>query len=86
MRESGLAGERKLQIVHGDLTIENVDAIVNAANAFLIYGGGLAAMILLRGGDQIKLESEDCIQEHGQICHSQPAYTICLVASTECYR
>src|SRR3990172_7224961 len=36
-----------LQLIHGDLTEEDVDAIVNAANAYLEHGGGVAADIVL---------------------------------------
>jgi O-acetyl-ADP-ribose deacetylase (regulator of RNase III) len=64
-----------LQIVEGDLTLEQVDAIVNAANAQLQHGGGVAGAISRRGGPQIQIESNAWVREHGPISHAQPAYT-----------
>ncbi len=46
-----------IRLIKGDLTQENVDAIVNAANSHLLHGGGVAAAIVLRGGISIQLES-----------------------------
>ena len=46
-----------VEVVHGDLTLEQVDAIVNAANSQLLHGGGLAAAIVRRGGRTIQEES-----------------------------
>lgn len=45
-------------IVQGDLTEENVDAIVNAANSYLKHGGGVAGAIVRKGGDVIQKESD----------------------------
>ena len=64
-----------IQIVQGDLTEENVDAIVNAANAYLQHGGGVAGAILRRGGAEIQAESYAWVQQHGPVTHAQPAYT-----------
>lgn len=69
-----LSGQ-KIQIVHGDITIENVDAIVNAANSHLQHGGGVAGAISRRGGPLIQQESDVWVREHGPVSNSEPAVT-----------
>jgi putative ATPase len=64
-----------LSLIHGDLTLEAVDAIVNAANAHLAHGGGVAAAIVRRGGAEIQDESRTWVAEHGPASHNQPALT-----------
>jgi O-acetyl-ADP-ribose deacetylase (regulator of RNase III) len=66
---------QKLEIARGDLTTEQVDAIVNAANAHLMHGGGVAAAISRRGGPAIQQESDAWVRTHGAVPHHQPAYT-----------
>ncbi len=66
---------QQLQLVHGDLTQEKVDAIVNAANAYLRHFGGVANAIVRQGGPEIQAESDLWIQRHGPVKHDQPAYT-----------
>lgn len=68
-------GGARLQIVEGDLTREAVDAIVNAANAQLRHGGGVARAVVRSGGQEIQEESDAWVQEHGPVPHDQPAYT-----------
>ena len=75
LREIRLPGEQLLQIVQGDLTQENVDAIVNAANTYLRHGGGVAGAIVRRGGAQIQAESDAWVRQHGPVPHDSPAYT-----------
>jgi O-acetyl-ADP-ribose deacetylase (regulator of RNase III) len=74
-KEHTLPSGQVLQIAHGDITAETVDAIVNAANAYLEHGAGVAGAIVRRGGAQIQAESNQWVQEHGLVSHAEPAYT-----------
>jgi O-acetyl-ADP-ribose deacetylase (regulator of RNase III) len=64
-----------IQIVQGDITIEEVDAIVNAANEYLQHGGGVARTISKQGGPAIQKESDAWVREHGRVSHANPAWT-----------
>lgn len=46
--------ERVLELVEGDITEMDTDAIVNAANAQLVLGGGVAGAIRTKGGPAIQ--------------------------------
>ncbi|WP_456397004.1 macro domain-containing protein [Desulfurobacterium sp.] len=48
---------KNLVVVHGDITEEAVDAIVNPANSSLKHGGGVAGAIVRKGGRIIQEES-----------------------------
>jgi O-acetyl-ADP-ribose deacetylase (regulator of RNase III) len=49
----------KVEILQGDLTEMDVDAIVNAANNDLQLGGGVAGAIRRKGGDAIQRECNE---------------------------
>ncbi len=49
-------GKSIVELVEGDITEMQTDAIVNAANARLILGGGVAAAIRTKGGPKIQQE------------------------------
>ena len=49
-------GKAVLQLVQGDITQMQTDAIVNAANAQLVLGGGVAGAIRRKGGPEIQAE------------------------------
>ena len=75
LKERVLPAGQTIQIVQGDITIEEVDAIVNAANEHLQHGGGVAWAISKKGGDAIQKESDEWIRQHGLVPHSHPAWT-----------
>ncbi len=56
VKEFNFNGTR-IKIVHGDITEEETDAIVNAANSHLKHGGGVAGAIVRKGGKIIQEES-----------------------------
>ena len=58
IKERELKSETALKIVKGDITEEQVDAIVNAANSYLKHGGGVAGAIVRKGGQIIQEESD----------------------------
>ncbi len=49
-------GNRMLELIEGDITKMQTDAIVNAANAHLTLGGGVAGAIRRMGGPDIQKE------------------------------
>lgn len=51
-------GESIIELVKGDITELEVDAIVNAANSRLKMGGGVAGAILRKGGWSIQEECD----------------------------
>ncbi len=75
LKEVQLLTGQTIQIVRGDITLEEVDAIVNAANEHLGHGGGVAWAIARRGGPAIQTESNEWVRAYGQVSHAQPAWT-----------
>jgi O-acetyl-ADP-ribose deacetylase (regulator of RNase III) len=76
LKERILPTGQSLQIVQGDITTDEVDAIVNAANEHLQHGGGVAWAIVRRGGQVIQDESDKWIRQHGTVSHANPAWTV----------
>lgn len=70
-----LPSGQTVQIVHGDITAETTDAIVNAANSYLQHGAGVAGAISRRGGPAIQKESDAWIRAHGPVSHAHPGWT-----------
>ena len=58
-------------IIEGDITEQDVDAIVNAANNDLVLGGGVAGAIRSKGGPAIQKECD----AHGPISVGSAAIT-----------
>ena len=57
----------KLKVIEGDITREDVDAIVNPANNYLQHGGGVAGAIVRAGGDIVQRESDEFVRKNGPL-------------------
>ncbi|MCS7265512.1 MAG: macro domain-containing protein [Armatimonadetes bacterium] len=75
VREVKLTSGQTIKILRGDITAEQVDAIVNAANSQLKHGGGVAAVIVRKGGEIIQRESDEWVRKHGSVPTGQVAIT-----------
>lgn len=73
--EHRLPSGQVIKILHGDITQEPVDAIVNAANSHLAHGGGVAAAIVRKGGPVIQRESDEWVRQHGPVPTGEVALT-----------
>ncbi|WP_457679950.1 macro domain-containing protein [Thermovibrio sp.] len=66
---------RVFKVIRGDITEEDTDAIVNAANSLLKHGGGVAGAIVRKGGRIIQEESDRIVKEKGPIPVGGAVYT-----------
>ena len=73
--EERTVGAATVRVVQGDLTAQDVDAIVNAANEYLKHGGGVAAAIVRAGGHSIQDASDRWVGEHGPLARGVAAVT-----------
>lgn len=71
-----MPGRTRIEVVEADLTREETDAIVNAANGRLAHGGGVAAIISRAAGPELQADCDRLVRERG------PFETGSAVAST----
>ncbi len=64
-----------LVVLAGDLTAQDVDAVVNAANEQLAHGGGVAAALARAGGPEVQRESDAWLDRHGPLGPGDAAVT-----------
>ncbi|MGQ9462942.1 MAG: macro domain-containing protein [Candidatus Fervidibacter sp.] len=75
VREVKIESGQTIRILRGDITEEQVDAIVNAANSHLKHGGGVAAAIVRKGGEIIQQESDEWVKRYGPVPVGKVAVT-----------
>ncbi|MCX7642429.1 MAG: macro domain-containing protein [Armatimonadetes bacterium] len=75
VREVKLPSGQMIRILRGDITAEQVDAVVNAANSQLKHFGGVAAAIVRKGGEVIQQESDEWVRQYGPVPTGQVAIT-----------
>ncbi len=66
---------RVIQLEISDITEQEVDVIVNAANSYLRHGGGVAGALVRAGGKEIQLESDAYVRKNGPLKTSEVAVT-----------
>ena len=64
-----------IEIVQDDITTQNTEAIVNAANSQLQHGGGVAGAIVRKGGFSIQKESTEYVKKYGPVKTGEVAIT-----------
>lgn len=70
-----IINQTTLQLLQGDITALETDAIVNAANERLAHGGGVAGAISRAGGPEIQRQSDVWVREHGRVPTGSAAIT-----------
>ena len=68
-------GSSEVHTIQGDLTRQNVDVVVNAANEDLAHGGGVAAALAGAGGPEVQAAPDKWVADHGRLATGQAAVT-----------
>jgi O-acetyl-ADP-ribose deacetylase len=71
-----LNGWLNVNVNFGDLTTEDVDAIINPANENLIHTDGIAGEIMKRGGYEVQKLSDRWVYFHGKVDTGTSAWTL----------
>lgn len=69
--------EVKFDVIHGDITKQNFDCIVNAANTHLAKGGGVCGSIYKAAGPDLELETDQLLGCAVGECKATYGYDLC---------
>lgn len=69
------AGKGRVSLERGDITKCQVDAIVNAANSYLVLGGGVCNAIHTAGGREIEAECLRLVAKRGPVKQGEAVAT-----------
>ena len=70
-----MSAAERIKVVEADITREEVDAIVNAANGRLSNGGGVARAIAVAAGPELQRECDRLVAEQGTITTGEAVAT-----------
>ncbi len=70
-----ISNARSITLLTGDITLQDADAIVNAANEHLAPGGGVCGAIHRAGGPAIWKECQQIVQRRGPLPTGQAVAT-----------
>jgi len=73
--QGAIVGGALVTAVTGDLTAQEVDAVVNAANDSLQHGGGVAEALARAGGPIVQQESDEWVRHNGPVPSGEAAVT-----------
>jgi O-acetyl-ADP-ribose deacetylase (regulator of RNase III) len=70
-----IVNDRNITLLTGDITVQDADAVANAANEQLAPGGGVCGAIHRAGGPELWKECEAIVQKRGSLPTGQAVAT-----------
>jgi O-acetyl-ADP-ribose deacetylase (regulator of RNase III) len=70
-----VSAAERIEVVQADITEEDLDAIVNAANGRLAHGGGVAEAIASAAGPELQRASDELVAARGPLSTGEAVAT-----------